>query len=380
MSLSTGTGRPLQGIRVLEICHMLAGPYCGMLMADLGAEVIKIETGQGDLSRSVGPDYVGSHNVYFASLNRNKKSVVLDLGDERQREDFHKLVASADALITNLRPRAIRKLGLTYEALRPFNDRIVCLALTGFGMTGARSELPAYDYIIQALSGLMMLTGEPGGGPVRAGYSVVDNTGGMMGVIGVLAKLVEGRGGQIDVALFDTMLSQLNYLAAACMNGGEAPQRFAGGAHPYMVPAQIFPVRDGHVALFISHDTFWKKFALALEKTDWLADERFATMAGRRENREHVIAEISAVLAGRTVEEWVALLQPLGVVIAGVRTLEDALDSGDAEERDMVVSIPVSGGVLKLVANPLKIDDADCTYAPPPLLGEHGRDLLVARR
>ena len=186
MTLLAKQAGPLHGIRVLEICHMLAGPYCGMLLADLGADVIKIEYGDGDISRRTGDCFLGGHNVYFASLNRNKKSVVLDLTSERDRAELFKLVATANGLVTNLRPTAIKKLGLTYDFLKTYNPKIVCLALTGFGLEGPFSNLPAYDYIIQALTGVALLTGDPNGPPVRAGYSVVDNTGGMMATIGLL--------------------------------------------------------------------------------------------------------------------------------------------------------------------------------------------------
>jgi CoA:oxalate CoA-transferase len=255
---------PLASIRIIEVCHMLAGPYCGMILADLGAEVIKIETGIGDIGRNTGGQFVGDYNIYFASLNRNKKSVALNLTDAADREVFEKLVRTSHALVTNLRPRAIRKLGLTYEALRKVNDKLVCVALTGFGLKGPYSEYPAYDYIIQAMAGLMMLTGEPEGPPIRTGYSVVDNTGGMMAAIGLLAKILEGTGGQVDVALYDTLLSQLNYLASSYLNTGEAPERHPYGAHAYFVPAQIFRTSDGHIAIFITHNSFWQLFASEL--------------------------------------------------------------------------------------------------------------------
>jgi len=211
---------PLAGKRILEICHMLAGPYCGLLLADLGATVIKIETDDGDIARHTGPHRVGPHNVYFASLNRGKHSVRLDLKSDAGRDSFLALVCGADALITNLRPDAIERLRLTYEALRTVNPNLVCVALTGFGLTGPFRDRPAYDYIIQALCGVMMLTGDPEAPPTRAGYSVVDNTGGMMAAIGLLAQLVSGKGAQLDISLYDVMLSQLNYLAAAYLTCG----------------------------------------------------------------------------------------------------------------------------------------------------------------
>jgi crotonobetainyl-CoA:carnitine CoA-transferase CaiB-like acyl-CoA transferase len=206
---------PLSGIVVLEVGHMLAGPYCGMLLADLGAEVIKIEPREGDIGRRVSPHTIGAHNAYFASLNRSKKSVVLDLASDEGRAALHGLAARAHALVTNLRPAAIRKLGLTYETLKNANPRLVCVALTGYGLEGGHADRPAYDYVIQALTGVMAITGEPGSPPAKTGYSAVDNSAGMMGALGLLAKIVEGKGGQVDVSMHDVMLSQLNYLAGA---------------------------------------------------------------------------------------------------------------------------------------------------------------------
>lgn len=362
---------PLDGIRIIEIGHMLAGPYCGMLLADLGAEVIKVESGAGDISRNTGRLHMDGHNIYFASLNRNKKSMVLDLTCQADRSAFDRLASTSHALITNLRPSAIRKLGLTYETLRAVNPALVCVALTGFGLSGPYSELPAYDYIIQAMAGVMMLTGDPDGQPVRAGYSVVDNTGGMMAAIGLLAKLVSRRGGQVDIALYDTLLSQMNYLAAAWLNGGEKPARQPGGAHNFFVPAQIFAARDGHLALFITHDAFWSSFATALGRPEWLEDTRFATMAARSANRELVVAAISKELLRRTAHEWIEVLQPLGLVVAAVGTLDEALATPQVAAREMVVSIATPAGVMRFTGNPIKVDDAAAQFLPPPRLGEH---------
>lgn len=369
---------PLDGKRVLEICHMLAGPYCGLLLADLGAEVIKIETGEGDIARSTGPHALGPHNIYFASLNRNKKSVLLNLKGPADRARFEELVISADALITNLRPDAIERLGLTYEALRRLNPQLVCVALTGFGLSGPYRDNPAYDYIIQALCGVMMLSGEPDAPPTRVGYSVVDNTGGMMAAIGLLAQLVSQRGAQIDVSLYDTMLSQLNYLAAAYLNNGLIPTRQRAGGHAYFVPAQIFATLDGFIALFITHDDFWRRFCIAVERTDWTVDARFATMASRTANREHVVDAIAKLMRERPTAAWLEVLQPAGLVVAAVETMGDALGSAHVAARDMVATVTTPYGPLRLAGNPVKICGAAPRYAPPPLLGEHTEALCGA--
>jgi CoA:oxalate CoA-transferase len=362
---------PLAGRRVLEVGHMLAGPYCGLLLADLGAEVVKVEPPEGDIARTVSPHFVGPHNTYFASLNRGKRSVTLDLRTPAGRSALGALAATADALVTNLRPAAIRTLGLTYEDLKAWNPRLVCVALTGFGLDSPYADRPAYDYVIQALTGLMELAGEPDGPPVRAAYAAVDNSAGLMAAVGLLAKIVEGRGGQLDIAMFDVMLSQLNYLAGAWLNAGERPVRWPRSAHPYIVPAQLFPTRDGWLVLFITHDHFWRRFSEEAGRPEWVTDARFATMAGRRAHRQAVIDAVGDVLAGDTAAGWVARLAPLGVVVAGVETLERALAGDQAAHRGMVVTIPTPDGPLRAVGNPIKTPGPPAAYRPPPLLGEH---------
>ena len=355
---------------------MLAGPYCGMLLADLGAEVIKIEPAEGDIARRVSPHAVGPHNAYFASLNRSKKSVVLDLASESGQASLHRLAARAHALIANLRPSAIRKLGLTYDALKEANPKLVCVALTGYGLEGSHADRPAYDYVIQALTGVMAITGEPGGPPAKTGYSAVDNSAGMLGALGLLAKIVEGKGGQIDLSMHDTMLSQLNYLAGAWLNAGERAQRMPRSAHPYIVPAQVFETRDGWLVVFISHDDFWARFCKEVRKPEWLQDPRFVTMAARRENRDSVLAALVPLFKSDVTAAWVARLAPLGVVVAPIETMEQALATDLAKERGMVVSIDVPGATLRAVGNPIRIAGTRQEYGPPPLLGEHNAQLL----
>lgn len=367
---------PLAGIRILEVGHMLAGPYCGMLLADLGAEVIKIEPAEGDIARCISPHWIGEHNAYFASLNRNKKSVVLDLASSGGQQALRALAASAHAIIVNLRPAAIKKLNLTYDALKVWNPKLVCVALTGYGLDNPYSESPAYDYVIQALTGIMMLTGDPEGPPTKTGYSAVDNSAGIMGALGLLAKIIEAKGGQVDIAMYDVMLSQLNYLAGAWLNAGERAQRFARSAHPYIVPAQIFATGDGWLALFITHDQFWRSFCTEVGRPDWLVDERFATMTARRQNRHAVVSALSNLLAGAETKHWVGRLTPLGVVAAGVDTMEAALSSGISRAREMVVSIATNSGPIQAVGNPIKIVGETARYMPPPLLGEHNEELL----
>jgi CoA:oxalate CoA-transferase len=340
---------PLSGIRILEVGVMLAGPYATMLLADLGAEVIKIEPPGGEISRQVS-------DSYFASLNRNKQSLCLDLRSETGRQRLGELVANSHALLVNMKPSAIKRLGLTYDALREYNDRIVCVALTGFGLDGG--DDPAFDYVIQASTGVAAMTGHPDGPPTLPGYSSADNSTGLTAALGLLAQIVSGRGGQVDVCLRDVMLSQLNYRASAYLNDGAAPQRYPNGAHSYYVPAQLFTTADHYLALFITHDAFWKAFA------DEAKIDGFQTMAERVARRDEVLAVVAAALATDTALSWESRLRPLGIPSAAVRTLPEAL-----EETPEAV---VDAGRFRLVRSPIRVVGYEPEYRPAPLLDEHG--------
>lgn len=338
---------PLAGIRILEVGTMLAGPYATMLLADLGAEVTKIEPPGGEISRRVS-------DSYFASLNRNKRSIRLDLNCEAGQNKLGELAADADALLVNLKPSAIRRLGLTYQALRRFNERIVCVAITGFGLHGG--DDPAFDYVVQAATGVAALTGEPDGPPTLPGYSSADNSTGLAAALGLLAQITSGRGGQVDVSLRDVLLSQLNYHAAAYLNDGVEPQRRPFGAHSYYVPAQLFPTREGYLALFITHDGFWKSFASEANI------DGFETMAERVARSEEVCAVVAATLATDTAASWEARLHPLGIPAAAVRTLPEALDA--------TPQMVVSAGDFRLVGSPIRIGGYQPDYRPPPKLDD----------
>ncbi|MGB3474805.1 MAG: CoA transferase [Mycobacterium sp.] len=336
---------PLAGIRILEVGVMLAGPYATMLLADLGAEVIKIEPPGGEISRQVGPSY-------FASLNRNKTSVQLDLASEAGQAALGELVADSHALLVNMKPSVIKRLGLTYDALSRFNSRIVCVALTGFGLDGG--DEPAFDYVIQAATGIAAMTGDPDAPPTLPGYSSADNSTGLTAALGLLAQIVSGRGGQVEVSLLDVMLSQLNYRASAYLNDGIEPQRHPHGAHSYYVPAQLFPTARGYLALFVTHDGFWKSFASEA------GIDGFATMAERAARRDEVLAVVTAALAGDTAAGWEARLRPLGIPAAAVRTLPEALK----EHPEMIVT----AGEFRLIGSPIRVAGYQPAYRPPPTL------------
>ena len=341
---------PLAGIKILEVGHVLAGPYATMLLADLGAEVTKLEPPGGDISRQVS-------DSYFASVNRGKRSVRLDLGRPDGQAKLHELAADADALLANLKPSAIKNLGLTYDALKAHNGKIVCVALTGFGLDGG--DEPAFDYLIQAVTGVASLTGDPDGPPTLPGYSSADNSSGMAAALGLLAMIVSGRGGQVDISMRDIMLSQLNYRAATWLNDGAAPRRYAGGAHSHYVPAQLFPAADGTtLALFITHDRFWRAFAAEAGIAG------FATMAERSARRDDVLAVVAGALATDTADNWQARLRPLGVPAEVVRSLPEALAGADG--------LLCTAGGFRLVGNAIRVAGYEPAYGPAPVLGEHG--------
>lgn len=340
---------PLAGIRILEVGHILAGPYATMMLADLGAEVTKIEPPTGDLSRQVS-------DAYFASLNRGKRSICLDLGSDDGQRRLGELAAESHGLIVNLKPSAIRKLGLDYASLRRWNEKLVCVALTGYGLDAG--DDPAFDYVVQALTGVAALTGDPDGPPTLPGYSAADNSTGLTAALGLLAQIISGRGGQVEVSLRDVMLSQLNYRASAYLNEGTQPRRMPNGAHSYYVPAQLFPTAEGHLALFVTHDGFWKTFATEA------SIEGYPTMAERAEKREEVLAVVTAALAADTAGGWEARLRPLGVPAAAVRSLPDALTA--------TPEAVVTAGDFRLIGSPIRVEGFEPTYGPPPRLGEHG--------
>jgi CoA:oxalate CoA-transferase len=367
---------PLSGLRVLEVGHILAGPYGGRLLADMGADVIKIESAEGDLSRQVGSHLVDGHNVYFASINHNKRSIHIDLGSEEGQARLGELAKTADALIVNLRPSAIRKLGLDYESLKKFNPRIVCVAVTGYGLEGPAAEWPAFDYIIQAITGIANLTGDPGSPPTLAGYSIVDNSAGVFSALGLLAKVYEGKGGQVDVSLFDIMLSQLNYKAAAYLNGGGEPGRQRLGAHTFYVPAQLFETGDGYLALFVTHDEFWRRLCDEIGRPEWATEPHFATMQSRFTHRTELIELLSAELKKASATEWEARLRPLGLAVGAVSTVGTVLDSDFVRDRDMVTEIETADGPLRLLKSPIRFDGERGEMRLPPRLHENTDEIL----
>jgi len=370
---------PLADIRVLELTHYLAGPYCTLFLADLGADVIKIESpGHPDLGRNMPGCRVDGEPAYFHCLNRNKRSVALDLKSERGRAAFYRLVERADVVVDNFRHGVMERLGAGPAALREKNPRLVTCSLTGFGATGPKRDLPAYDYLIQAMSGIMSLTGDPGGKPTKYGISIVDHTSGLLGAFAILAALrgseQSGVGRHVDLALLDSHVHMLTYLAADYLNCGLEPERYEDSAHPYIVPSQRFSTRDGDVVIMPMADRMWSALCEAFELVELAEDPQLATAPGRLDNRERVIRVLAAEFARRNTDETVALLTRHGVPVAPVNSVPQILADPQIEARGMVVE---AGGV-KMVGNPVKLSDVDEEpLRPAPHLGEHTREVLL---
>jgi crotonobetainyl-CoA:carnitine CoA-transferase CaiB-like acyl-CoA transferase len=336
---------PLTDVRILSLEQYGAGPFGTLHLADLGAEIIKIEdpTRGGDVGRTVPPYTRGADSLFFQSLNRNKRSIALDLASDAGRRVFHDLVRHADGVYSNLRGDVPQNLGITYAQLASVNPRIVCCSLSGFGMTGPRRADPAYDYVLQALCGWMSLTGEPDGVPTKTGLSLVDFTGGMAAafalVTGILAARRTGAGMDCDVSLFDTSMSMLNYLATWQLTAGHVPERTRHSAHPTLVPFQNFRTADSWIVVACPNQRFWEKLVAALGTPVWAVQPQFATVAARAEHADELIALVERELCARSTDEWLTLLAAEGVPCAPIRTMAEALDDPHTEARDLVVTV-----------------------------------------
>ena len=371
---------PLDGIRVLELCHFLAGPYAGMVLADLGADVLKVEDpAHPDDARSMGPHFQGGQSLYFLALNSGKRSIGVGLGTDEGRAVVLDLVRTADVVIDNYRPGVLARFGLSHDDLHATNPRVVTCSLTGYGETGPDAGRAGYDYTIQALAGVMSLAGEPDGPPTKAGISYVDHSGGITAALGVCAALLErahtGVGTHVDLALFDVQISMLTYLASWQRNGAATFPRTASSAHPSLVPAQNFRTADGHLALFVGNDGMWQRFVRALDDPV-LADARFATREGRFEHRGEVLARVQEVLLGDTSRGWEARFADVGVACGAVNDVGDALTESQTVARGLVLENQHPAyGVYEHVRGPLPTQGRS-TVAPAPLLGEHTDEAL----
>ncbi len=373
---------PLEGLRILAFTQLGSGPFAMTLLADLGAEIIKVEdpTIGGDEARNVPPGARDGDSVYFQSLNRNAKSLTLNLRTAEGRALFHRLVRVCDAVYSNPRGDLPAKLGLDYASLKHINPKIVCCALSGFGKTGPMRADPGYDFLLQAMAGFMDLTGEPDGPPTRCGISIVDFAGGLMSAVGLLVTLLRarttGRGGDVDVSLLDTAMSMLNYLAVWVLNTNLKVERLPDNAHQTLVPSQRFATKDGYLVIMCMKEKFWTRLAERMDLAQLLDDPRFRTFADRFAHRDELLPLLTSVMCSKTNAEWVALLRG-HVPCAAVATIEEALRNEQVLAREMVIDCEHPRfGTVRQVGCPIKIDDLPPRYGPASALGADTDDLL----
>ncbi len=376
---------PLAGLRVLDLTRVLAGPTCAQMLGDLGADVIKIEKpGAGDDTRGFAPPVMPGTNesAYFVGVNRNKRSVTLDIAQPEGQAIIKKLLASCDILVENFKTGGLAKYGLDYASLKGEFPGLIYCSITGFGQSGPYAPRPGYDSLIQAMGGVMSITGEPDGLPQKVGVPVADLFAGLYGCIGVLAALRHkektGQGQQIDIGMLDTSVAWLanqgmNYLAS-----GENPPRL-GNQHPNIVPYQVFPTKDGHMVLSIGNDPTFQKFCKAFGLEHLLTDDRFATNAARVQNRQLVTETLTPVMQVRTTKEWVEKLESLSIGCGPINTLKDVFADPHVVARGMVKELAhASGATVKVIANPVRLSATPADYRhAPPLLGEHTEDVLT---
>lgn len=373
--------KPLKGIRILDLGHVLAMPTCTMQLADLGAEVIKIERpGIGDDSRYFGP-FKNKESAYFISINRNKKSITLDLKKEKGKKIFKDLVKISDVVTENYRPNTMQKLGLGYETLKAINPQIIYASICGFGHKTVYPGRPGYDVIAQATGGIMAITGQVDGPPTRVGSSIGDIFSGSFATIGILAALrvkeKTGLGQQVDIAMMDAVVSVLENAVVRYTVTGEIPQR-TGSAHPSIAPFDVFEAQDGWFVIGVGNDMLWEKFCKAINKTDLLNDSRFTTNPKRSENYEELKPIITEWSKEKTVEETLNILINAGVPVGEVNTIDKIVDDPNIKLREMIVEVehPLAGKVkitdtpIKLSLTPGKVEKAS------PLLGEHTEEIL----
>jgi crotonobetainyl-CoA:carnitine CoA-transferase CaiB-like acyl-CoA transferase len=384
-------GGQLSHVRVLDLSRIMAGPWAGQILADLGADVIKVERpGAGDDTRAWGPPFLEgpggrSDAGYFLSVNRGKRSVALDLASREGQDIVRAIAAKSDIVLENFKVGTLARYGLAYEDLRKVNPRIVYCSITGFGQDGPRKDHAAYDFMIQALGGLMSVTGEadgkPGGGPQKVGVPIVDIMTGMYAVIAVLAALARrertGDGNYIDIGMLDV---QVSFLANQAMNylvSGKTPVR-TGNGHPNIQPQDVFPCRDGHIVLAIGNDGQFAKLCEVLGMPDLASDERFARNAQRVVNRSVLTPIIVERLAARDMLDWCSRLAEAGVPAGPINTIPMVLDDEQVRHRGMVVKVPHPvAGEVSLLASPMRFKDAPVTYdRHPPLVGEHTEEVL----
>jgi formyl-CoA transferase len=373
--------RPLDGIRVVDLSRVLAGPYATLLLADMGAEVIKVEEpGHGDDTRA-WPPFAGGESTYFMSVNRGKKSVALNLKHAAGQTVLRRLLEGADVLLENFRPGTLDRLGLGYGTVREWNPRLVYCSISGFGESGPEAGRPGYDLIVQGESGIMDLTGFPDGPPVKVGNSIADLAAGTMAAHGIVLALFarekSGLGQKVEIAMLEVMAALLTYQGQAYFATGQSPRR-RGNQHPSIVPYEVFQAADGYLTVGVANDSLWGRFCEALERPDLARDGRFATVAARVASRDALVPLLQEIMAARPVADWLPRLARAGVPAGKISTVGEVLESAQLRERGAIVSLThATAGTLRMVGPPIRLHGTPAEAAvPPPRLGEHTDQVL----
>ena len=384
---------PLSHIRVLDLSRIMAGPWAGQILADLGADVVKVERpGAGDDTRGWGPPFLKDRSGaetreagYYLCVNRGKRSITLALDKPEGQQAVRALAARSDIVLENFKVGTLARFGLGYDQLKGINPKLIYCSITGFGQSGPRRDVAAYDFMIQAMCGLMSVTGEPddrpGGCPEKVGVPIVDIMSGMYAVISVLAALARrnetGRGDYVDIGMLDVGVSVLANQAMNYLVSGRAPRR-SGNAHPNIQPQDVFATRDGHMVLVVGNDGQFAKCCEVLGRPEWATDERFAKNSGRVRNRLELTAMIAELLRTRDTKEWVAALEACGVPCGPINTVPQVFADEQVRHRGMLVEIPHPlAGAVPQVASPMRFAEAPVTYErAPPLLGQHTQEIL----
>jgi formyl-CoA transferase len=374
----------LDHVLVVDLTRVLAGPYCTMMLGDLGAEVIKIEEpSHGDDTRGWGPPFApGGESAYFLSTNRNKRSLTLNLKSEAGRAILRRLIERGDVLVDNFRSGTLESWGLDYATLQSIRPGLIVCSITGYGQTGPYRERPGYDFMVQAMGGFMSLTGPADGEPYRAGIAIADLAAGMFASNAILAALFArertGEGQRIDISLLDSQVALLSYVASNFLVSGELPRRYGNG-HPNIVPYQSFPARDGYFAFAAGNDAQWKRFCQAVDKAEWSVDARFATNGARVQNRKAVAEMLGELFRSRPAQAWMDLCESIGVPSAPIQTLDRVFADPQVAARGLRTEVDhPTAGRLAMVASPLCIPTSPALVRrAPPTLGQHTREVLV---
>ena len=376
-------GNALDGVVVLDLTRVLAGPLCAQMLGDMGAEVIKVEhPGRGDDTRHWGPPFADTEAAYFLGVNRNKKSLALDFKSPAGLQVLKKLVQKSDIVIDNFKPGLLDKLGLTSDWFKTEAKTVIKCSITGYGTKGPNGGMPGYDFLLQAESGLMAITGEPEGAPMKLGVAVVDIATGMNAVIGILAALNKRHrtnlGSFVDVNLYNTGVFLLANVASNFLVS-EAEARRYGNGHPNIVPYNLFKCGEGSLVISVGNDGQFKQFAECVGRQEWIGDSRFAKNAGRVENRDEIERLIEIALSDNSADYWYNALKDSGIPVAVVRTVSQSLTHPQTIENGMVVEMQHStAGLVKSLGLPIAIDDVRgrSENSPPPLLGQHNTEIL----